>query len=77
MFKRIAIAAAIAAPVFGLAAPATAAPDFYAGKTVTITIGYGFGGTYGKYSRCSPRGCNATSPGRPTSSSSRCRGPAE
>ena len=51
MFRKIAIAAVLAAPVFGLAVPATAASDFYAGKTITITIGYGFGGTYGKYSR--------------------------
>jgi tripartite-type tricarboxylate transporter receptor subunit TctC len=25
--------------------------DFYKGRTITIYIGYGFGGTYGKYSR--------------------------
>ena len=25
--------------------------DFYKGKTITLYIGYGFGGTYGKYSR--------------------------
>jgi tripartite-type tricarboxylate transporter receptor subunit TctC len=27
------------------------AQAMYAGKTVTILIGYGFGGTYGKYAR--------------------------
>ena len=31
------------------ASPASAAFDF-AGKQITIVIGYGFGGTYGKYS---------------------------
>ncbi len=32
---------------------ASAAPlgDFYKNKTITVYIGYGFGGTYGKYSR--------------------------
>ncbi|MBT5050908.1 MAG: hypothetical protein HOM58_20575 [Rhodospirillaceae bacterium] len=32
-------------------APTAKAADFYEGKTITILIGYGFGGTYGKYAR--------------------------
>ena len=35
----------------GFAMQPAAAKDFYAGKQITITIGFGFGGTYGKYSR--------------------------
>jgi len=31
--------------------PSAKAADFYEGKTVTMLIGYGFGGTYGKYAR--------------------------
>ena len=65
MFKRIVIAAAIAAPVVGLAAPAVVAADFYADKTVTITIGYGFGGTYGKYSRLLAEGLQRHIPSKP------------
>lgn len=33
------------------ATPAAKAADFYEGGTITILIGYGFGGTYGKYAR--------------------------
>lgn len=61
MFRKIAIAAVLAAPVFGLAVPATAASDFYAG----ITIGYGFGGTYGKYSRLLAEELQRHIPGAP------------
>ena len=53
----------LAAPVFGLAVPATATSDFYASKTITITIGYGFGGTYGKYSRLLAEGLQRHIPG--------------
>ncbi|MBT3534873.1 MAG: hypothetical protein HN478_13400 [Rhodospirillaceae bacterium] len=31
--------------------PSAKAADFYEGRTITILIGYGFGGTYGKYAR--------------------------
>ncbi|MDX1483770.1 MAG: tripartite tricarboxylate transporter substrate-binding protein [Alphaproteobacteria bacterium] len=49
----IAFSAFIAASAGALAPGAQAAGlgDFYKGKTITIYIGYGFGGTYGKYSR--------------------------
>ena len=48
LFKTVAIAAALV----GSAGMATAqsAADFYKDKQVTILIGYGVGGTYGKYS---------------------------
>jgi tripartite-type tricarboxylate transporter receptor subunit TctC len=32
-------------------APTVSAAPFYAGKQIKITIGFGFGGTYGKYAR--------------------------
>ena len=39
--------------------------DFYKGKTITITIGYGFGGTYGKYSRTMAEHLAKHIPGNP------------
>ena len=39
--------------------------DFYKGKTVTIFIGYGFGGTYGKYSRLMSEHIAKQIPGKP------------
>lgn len=38
---------------WGGMSPASAAKDasFYEGRTITLLIGYGFGGTYGKYAR--------------------------
>ena len=39
--------------------------DFYEGKTVTITIGYGFGGTYGKYARTMAEHLAKHIPGNP------------
>lgn len=68
MTKRVATAAAIAALTCGLAAatPAIAASDFYAGKTVSITIGYGPGGTYDKYSRILADHLSRHIPGTPT-----------
>ena len=40
-----------AAGIAALVSQPAAAADFYAGKQMKIPIGYGFGGTYGKYSR--------------------------
>ena len=39
--------------------------DFYSGKTVSIYIGYGFGGTYGKYSRTIAEHLSKHIPGNP------------
>ncbi len=39
--------------------------DFYSGKTVSIYIGYGFGGTYGKYSRTMAEHLTKHIPGNP------------
>jgi tripartite-type tricarboxylate transporter receptor subunit TctC len=39
--------------------------DFYSGKTITIYIGYGFGGTYGKYSRTMAKHLTKHIPGHP------------
>lgn len=56
MFKKtsIAIVSGLAAVVFGLsgqAVKAEPATEFYRGKTVTILIGFGAGGSYGIYAR--------------------------
>ncbi len=51
--RTLGVAAALAL-TFSLAAPPASAQglgDFYKGQQITIAIGYGFGGTYGKYSR--------------------------
>jgi len=47
-----------------LTSPASAAFDF-AGKQITIVIGYGFGGTYGKYSRMFAEHLKKHIPGNP------------
>ena len=39
--------------------------DFYSGKTIRIYIGYGFGGTYGKYSRTIAEHLTNHIPGNP------------
>ncbi len=69
MFQRISLILASALFVF-LAAPLSSAGaqgigDFYKGKTVTIYIGYGFGGTYGKYSRTMAEHLPKHIPGNP------------
>ncbi len=56
MFHKTLAVSAAAFLALAAQAPATDAQaaglgDFYKGKTITIYIGYGFGGTYGKYSR--------------------------
>ncbi len=52
-----------------VASPATvstaSAASFYEGKTITILIGYGFGGTYGKYSRTMAEHLPRHIPGNP------------
>jgi tripartite-type tricarboxylate transporter receptor subunit TctC len=59
----------IALAAAGIAAlavqPATSA-DFYAGKQMKITIGFGFGGTYGKYARLFADHMANHIPGKPT-----------
>lgn len=49
-----------------LAAQPAASEDFYAGKQMKITIGFGFGGTYGKYSRLFADHMKRHIPGNPT-----------
>ena len=66
--RRISIATtiAIALAVGALAAPsAFAAPDFYKGKTITVVIGYGPGGTYDKYARVLSEFMQRHIPGNP------------
>jgi len=48
LVKSLAAAALVAGSVTG--AQAQSAADFYKGKQVKILIGFGVGGTYGKYS---------------------------
>ncbi len=54
-----------AAAIAALAAPPASA-QFYAGKQMKITIGFGFGGTYGKYSRLFAEHMARHIPGNPT-----------
>ncbi|HJO68059.1 MAG TPA: hypothetical protein QF804_00060, partial [Rhodospirillales bacterium] len=63
--KLLSIALA-AAGIAALAAQPVAAADFYAGKQMKITIGFGFGGTYGKYSRLFADHLAKHIPGNPT-----------
>ncbi len=63
--KLLSIALA-AAGIAVLAAQPAAAADFYAGKQMKITIGFGFGGTYGKYSRLFADHLARHIPGNPT-----------
>ena len=60
-------AAAVAGSAFG---PGTAAADpvadFYKGRTITIMIGSGFGGSYGLYSQLAARHIGKHIPGNPT-----------
>ncbi len=63
--KLLSIALA-AAGIAALAAQSVAAADFYAGKQMKITIGFGFGGTYGKYSRLFADHLAKHIPGNPT-----------
>ena len=50
----------------GLAMQPAAAKEFYAGKQIKIVIGFGFGGTYGKYSRMFAEYLGRYIPGKPT-----------
>lgn len=59
-FVKFGAAAALAAVV----SSPVAAMD-YAGKTITVVIGYGFGGTYGKYARLMSRHLKRFIPGNP------------
>jgi len=65
-FKWPVSAAFVAAAGF-VAAPASAADaDYFSGKTVNITIGYGFGGSYGMYARTFAANLGNHIPGNPT-----------
>ena len=55
-----------AAGIAALAAQPAASAEFYAGKQMKITIGFGFGGTYGKYSRLFADHLARHIPGNPT-----------
>ncbi len=55
-----------AAGIAALVSQPAAAADFYAGKQMKITIGFGFGGTYGKYSRLFADHMARHIPGNPT-----------
>jgi tripartite-type tricarboxylate transporter receptor subunit TctC len=53
-FVKYGTAAALGLAIASAWAPVTStahAQTMYEGKTITILIGYGFGGTYGKYAR--------------------------
>ena len=56
----IAMAGLSAAPVGAVEA------DYFKGKTVTINIGYGFGGSYGMYARTFAKNLGKHIPGNPT-----------
>ena len=62
-FLSVALAAA---GITALAVQPAASADFYAGKQMKITIGFGFGGTYGKYSRLFADHMSKHIPGNPT-----------
>jgi tripartite-type tricarboxylate transporter receptor subunit TctC len=57
--------AAAAALAAALAVPAAAA-DFYAGKTISLYVGFGAGGGYDTYGRFAGRGLGKHIPGNPT-----------
>ncbi len=63
--KTLSLALAAAGIAALAAQPATSA-EFYAGKQMKITIGFGFGGTYGKYSRLFADHLARHIPGNPT-----------
>ena len=67
MIRRVGITSslALAAVAFGIAAGPAHSADFYAGKQVKLVIGFGFGGTYGKYSRMFAEHLKRHIPGNP------------
>ncbi|MAF49404.1 MAG: tripartite tricarboxylate transporter substrate-binding protein [Rhodospirillales bacterium] len=70
MFRRITLIMASALLIFLAAASSSTTraaeiADFYKGKTITVYIGYGFGGTYGKYSRTMAEHMPRHIPGNP------------
>jgi len=48
---KMTMAAVAALGLLAVASQPVKAAPFYAGKTIKVTIGFGFGGTYGKYAR--------------------------
>jgi len=67
MFKTSMVTASVAAfaiAAFGVPVAAKAA-EFYAGKTINMTIGFGFGGTYGSYARLMADHIKRHIPGNP------------
>lgn len=64
---RLPVSVVLAAVAGLIAAPAGASDaDYFSGKTVSITIGYGFGGSYGMYSRVFAENLGRYLPGNPT-----------
>jgi tripartite-type tricarboxylate transporter receptor subunit TctC len=59
-------AALIAMTGFTTTQASAADADHFKGKTMTIAIGYGFGGTYGKYARVFSKHLGKHIPGNPT-----------
>ncbi len=67
-YAKISIMGALALTLTWAAPPALAQKslkEFYQGKQITIAIGYGFGGTYGKYSRTFSEFLRKHIPGEP------------
>lgn len=67
-YAKISIMGALALTLTWAAPPASAQKslkEFYQGKQITIAIGYGFGGTYGKYSRTFAEFLRKFIPGNP------------
>jgi tripartite-type tricarboxylate transporter receptor subunit TctC len=67
-YGKIGVAGVLALTLTWAAAPAFAqksVKEFYQGKQITIAIGYGFGGTYGKYSRTFSEFLRKYIPGNP------------
>ena len=67
-FRKIGLAAILGMAVGSiLSSPKSTAvaKEFYAGKQITILIGYGFGGTYGKYARLFAQHLRKQIPGNP------------
>lgn len=64
---KIGVAATLALGLAWTASPVSAQGlgNFYKGKQITIAIGYGFGGTYGKYSRLFSEYMRKYIPGNP------------
>ena len=63
--SKIALLGAVLGAAAVLAGPAQSADFDFKGKQIKITIGFGFGGTYGKYSRMFAEHLKKHIPGNP------------